>query len=695
MFNRKGEKMKDFWRKGNKRIKELAVCALLLAWMSGMGVQVSTAQNQAQSGSEITVQVISTRVVGKMNPKLWANIGYDPMYATTVAEEALPLWRLFRETGAFRYIRMHNLFSDGFAQWSLRMEKPIYCGNRIYSVDSRGKPQYNFWHLDEVLDILLSAGLKPILEMDFMPDDLTEGEVVRNYCGGAVNTPGDYKKWRDLIYHTVKHLEERYGAEEVRQWYFEIWNEPDLKTYFIDGVRWNEPVTSEKLARFHQMYDYFADGAKSADAQVKVGGPGIAGNENFFRTFLRHITEGRNYVTGKTGSPIDFISWHHYGEMESHLSANQRFQEIIQKEFPSLIHLETQQNEWGQPLRRAPDIERKRTFGVNDAVFLVQMVEGTLSRPEGRVDLFLRWGQPVLKPSGGGGWRALSVSYGDVLIPFPILNAYLLLNKMGQEQVALQGTGEGIGGFAARSSPADVQILLYRTGAGEELPFSIEIELPTDLHQTTLTEYRIDEEHSNVLSAWEKMGSPKNPDDKQIRVLQEAAQLKPIRGPAKVSVKNGHLSIHLSMKPNSLLLLVLGKEATSIPKFSPHIQRVIQAEEMFLQARQKEKAEGVNEAKSIYEKVAREYSDLFWSQRALFQLLRIANGEGKASEADSIRQRLLKTTLNDTDRLDLLKERKDYLTAVGRFREALSLQPEIQALEARIQRFKTWTRWSR
>ena len=99
----------------------------------------------------------------------------------------------------------------------------------------RGALQFNFEYLDQVLDIWTGAGLKPILEMDFMPDALAEGDIIRNYGGGAINPPRDLNKWRALIYETVAHLIQRYGRNEVRTWYFEIWNEPDLKTYWIDG----------------------------------------------------------------------------------------------------------------------------------------------------------------------------------------------------------------------------------------------------------------------------------------------------------------------------------------------------------------------------------------------------------------------------------------------------------------------------
>ncbi len=645
--------------------------------------------------STVEVKVAAEKVLRPLDKKLWANMGYDPIYAVTVMEEALPFWQLLRQTGAMRYIRMHNLFSDGFTQWSLKSPKPVYCGCRIYSEDSAGNPHYNFWHLNEVLDILLSAGLKPILEMDFMPDDLAEGEIVRNYCGGAVNTPKDYQKWRDLVYHTVKHLKQRYGADEVQQWYFEIWNEPDLKTYFIDGVRWNEKVTEEKLARFHKMYDYFVDGAKAADPKVKVGGPGIAGNQNYFRFFLKHITQENNYVTEKIGSPIDFISWHHYGEIESHLKANRQFQDIIRKEFPALANKETQQNEWGQPLRRFPEVERQRVSGVYEAVFLAQMVEKTLKHPEAGVDLFLRWGQPVLIPQKGGGWRALSLYLDGSVIPFPIHNAYMLLSKLGGEQVALESTSEQIGGIAARSSPDDVQILLYRAEGEGELTVSITAEIGKKSKQTTLTEYRLDENHGNIFGEWERMGKPKQPSAEQIERLRESGHLKPSSGAKKIPVVNGMVRWDTKMMPNSLLLVVIGKERDYTAKFSAHIQRVIRAEEMYLQGREKQKNGRNSEALQIYEKVAQEYSEIFWSQRALFGLLEIAKAEGKAEEADAIQQRLLKTTLNDTDRLELLKERSDYLRTSGRSQEASALEPEILHLKRKIERLKNWKTWSR
>jgi beta-xylosidase len=140
--------------------------------------------------------------------------------------------------------------------------------------------------------------------MDFMPDALAEGDIIRNYVGGAINPPRDLNKWRGLIYETVAHLIQRYGRNEVRTWYFEIWNEPDSLTFFADGVSDQTPFTRERTARFLRMYDYFVDGALAADPEIKVGGPGLAhhGLSNCF------YTSQTGQMRLEAWTRVDFIS---------------------------------------------------------------------------------------------------------------------------------------------------------------------------------------------------------------------------------------------------------------------------------------------------------------------------------------------------------------------------------------------------
>jgi len=633
------------------------------------------------------VEVDSTRVIGKLDSRLWANIGYDPMYWATVQEEALPFWRKVRATRALRFVRMHNTFSDGFAVWGVSSGDLRYCGARVYSEDAAGKPKYDFSHLDEILDVLVSAGMRPVLEMDFMSDALAEGEPVRNYCGGLVNTPKDYNKWRNLIYETVKHLEARYGADEVREWYFEIWNEPDLKTYFIDGMTRGDRFSAERVARLNKMYDYFVDGAKAADGLVKVGGPGIAGNPDYFRGFLKHITSEKNAATGKTGTAADFISWHHYGALESHLERNRFFKGIIASEFPSLSSVEVHQNEWGQALRRAQHIEAPSVYGLPDALFLVKMIDETLRRDDARVDLFLRWGQPIGTVSGGrfSGWRSLTLVSGESLVSLPIFNAYTMLAKIGPERVSFVSSGD-VAGFAARSSASDVQMILYRSEGAADEEVTVSATLPKTLKEAVVTVYQMDDAQANTYSAWEKMGRDTSFSPETVRALAGAGDLVPRR--INAPVVNGLLRQTLRLGPNAIALVVIGKEYGPPLAPSAHIQRVIRAENEYLEARKAQNEGRLDVARKRYETVAAEYADIFYGQRALFRLLEIAEASGAPKEADQIRVRLLKGPLNDTDRLNLLRARSKYLAEAGQRDEARRLAPEMDALTAKIERLK-------
>lgn len=659
---------------------------------------IAPAGNSEAAGAPAAIQVNPAHVVGKLDPALWGNLGYDPMYSATTRDDLLPFWKLLRDSGAFRYVRMHNTFSDGLAQGTARGGNPSYCGCRIYSEDAAGNPHYDFHHLDEVLDTLLSAGLRPIVEADFMPDDLASGEPSRNYCGGLVNAPKDYHKWRDLIYHTVQHLEERYGADEVRHWYFEIWNEPDLRTYFIGGGGFLVKSGPEAGKPLYKMYDYFADGAKATDPHVKVGGPGLAGSDQLFSAFLKHVTRETNYATGAVGAPVDFVSWHHYSELDGILQSNQARIATVSQFFPPDSMPELLQDEWGAPLKGAGmSGPPEQIFGSHEAAFFTRMVAETLGQPAPRIGLFLRWGEPGGPPNNGHnpGWRAFSVALGNRAVPFPVTNAYLLLAKFGGQQVEFNSSDRAVGGLAARSSPSDVQVALYRDGGEADRPVSVAVTFPKGMKTVPVTEYLIDADHANAIKAWEsikKMGAPLNI---QIGRLAEAARLQPVAQPAVTPVANGVARFDLTMQPDSVALLVFGKEPAPAPKFSPHVQRVIKAEDAFLDAMQLETSGQSAPAKQAYEAVATTYADLAWSRHALLRLRTLLKAGNKPAEMDAVDQRLLKMELDDPVMLDILKERRAFLLSQHKGQEAAALSPRIAEVEARFTRLKTWSSWSK
>ncbi|MEP6889882.1 MAG: hypothetical protein ABI955_04200 [Nitrospirota bacterium] len=518
------------------------------------GVGVFDAISRSLSPNHFTADV--RKVIGPCNARVWGNIAFDPMYAATVAPEARQAWDMIRASKAFRYVRCHNTFSD--AHTGATPEEVMGC--RVYTEDRAGRPQFNFEYLDQVLDIWTRAGLKPILEMDFMPDALAEGDIIRNYGGGAINPPRDLNKWRALIYETVAHLIQRYGRNEVRTWYFEIWNEPDLKTYWIDGPQ--DEVLSptfdhERMVRFLRMYDYFVDGTLAADAKIKVGGPGLAHHEDFFKLFLDHITNGTNAATGRRGTRVDFISWHAYGSSMEVLAKNRARARTV-RSYPELAKVELHHTEWGQELLPEDDRPNVRVSSEYDAAFLCRGLDNVFTDTAARVDLFARWGDLI------NGWRPLFRQYGTQLVPLPIFHAYALLAKLGPDRIAVDGMWPGtpVRAFATRRGHAQAQVVLYyfdeanQHSVGEALDVDLTIR---GLAGATvpLTVSRVDRDHANVYRAWVAMGSPASPTAAQ--AVELAARAKVTAETRVVRVEGGEANLSLGLPPNGLALILVGQ----------------------------------------------------------------------------------------------------------------------------------------
>jgi xylan 1,4-beta-xylosidase len=185
----------------------------------------------------------------------------------------------------FKYIRMHGLLADDMA---------------VYTEDEKGNPQYNYMYIDALYDYLLSIDIKPFVELGFMPAALASGSRTIFWWKGNVTPPKDYKKWEDLIRNLTEHFTERYGVDEVKTWYFEVWNEPNLTPGFWTGTQ----------EEYFKLYKYSVRAIKSVSSDYKVGGPGTAG--------AAWESEMIEYCT-KNNLPIDFISTHSYGVKQGFL----------------------------------------------------------------------------------------------------------------------------------------------------------------------------------------------------------------------------------------------------------------------------------------------------------------------------------------------------------------------------------------
>lgn len=209
------------------------------------------------------------------------------------------LRRVHDECG-FRYIRFHGLFCDDMG---------------VYREDKQGRSIYNWQYVDELFDFLASIGMKPFVELGFMPSDLASGSQTIFWYRANVTPPNDYAKWEAFIAAFVRHCTERYGAEEVRTWFFEIWNEPNLDGFWMGNPRkkpYDEWVPAAR-AEYFKLYATTARAVKSVDAAYRVGGPATAG-EGWIDEMLAYCAEHK--------VPLDFVSTHSYATMSGYLDAN-------------------------------------------------------------------------------------------------------------------------------------------------------------------------------------------------------------------------------------------------------------------------------------------------------------------------------------------------------------------------------------
>lgn len=262
--------------------KILFLLAILHSSRSGKLIAQNAKRNKPIV-QERVIQVDFNKAAGKTNTMFNACVGAGRANEGLRADWQQQLAYVRKECG-FRYIRMHGLLTDDMA---------------VYSED-HGKPQYNYMYVDVLFDFLHSIGMKPFVELGFMPSALASGPQTIFWWRGNVTPPKDHKKWADLIRNLVLHFTERYGEEEVKTWYFEVWNEPNLSPGFWTGTQ----------ADYFKLYKYTAEAVKSVNAAYRVGGPGTAG--------AAWESETIDYCQ-KNNVPIDFISTHAYGVKQGFL----------------------------------------------------------------------------------------------------------------------------------------------------------------------------------------------------------------------------------------------------------------------------------------------------------------------------------------------------------------------------------------
>jgi len=530
---------------------------------------------KAQPASQVSIDVDLAKSKGPMKP-IWAWFGYDEPNYTYMKDGKKLLTEIAQLSKVPVFVRVHSLLVTGDGTAALK-----WGSTNAYTEDANGKPVYDWKIVDKIFDTFIERGMKPIAQIGFMPEALSSkpqpyrhfwkpGDNYNDIYTGWAYPPKDYTKWAELVYQWVKHSVARYGQKEVESWYWELWNEPNIGYW--------KGTTEEYI----KMYDYSADAVKRALPTAKIGGPEVTGpswdkSEVFFRSFLDHITKGKNYATGKIGTPIDFITYHAKGApkvVEGHVQMNMGTQlrdidkgfEIVAS-YPALKKLPIIIGESDPEGCAACSEDLSPQNAYRNGTMYSSYTAASFARKyelaEARgVNLLgaVTWAFEFEDQAWFRGFRDLATNGVDK----PVLNVFRMFGMMEGERAEVKQNlaydfkkvrDESVRGLpdinalaskGARS--AGVMVWYYHDdnlpGPDSEVKLKV-AGLPAGKIQ--MHHYRIDNEHSNSYEAWKKMGSPKAPSAEQIQQLEKAGQLQLLTSPESISAKNGVADLSLKL----------------------------------------------------------------------------------------------------------------------------------------------------
>ena len=534
---------------------------------------------------EVSIQVNYDKVEGGF-PSVWGYFGYDePNY--TYARNGR---KLLRELAALSpqpvYVRVHNLLTTGDGSASLK-----WGSTNVYTEDAAGNPVYDWAIVDRIFDTFTASGVRPLVELGFMPQALsTHPEPYRhNFPNGPVNAiytgwaypPKDYQKWSQLIFQFVSHLRGRYGEEALKTWLWEVWNEPDIGYW---------KGTPEE---FLKLYDFSVDAVLKAFPDARIGGPDTTGAASpraaeFLRLFLEHCTHQKNYANGKTGTRLDFISFHPKGSpkwisdhvqmgLAAQLSSIQKGFEIVAS-VPEWQHIPIVLGEWDPEGCAACSAQQNPQNSYRNGPLYACYTAEALSRTlelAGQEQVLLEgvvtWafefeGQPYF-----AGFRELATNGIDK----PVLNAFRMFGLLGQERVAATSSGalqsaqilvsgvrdaNDVNALATRRGRNETTILLWNYH-DDDLPAPASQvnllvgELPNGISRALVEHFRVDAEHSNSYTEWKRMGSPPSPPPAEYMKLEAAGQLQLLESPSWQVIEGGTLHLRFVMPRQSLSLV--------------------------------------------------------------------------------------------------------------------------------------------
>jgi xylan 1,4-beta-xylosidase len=468
--------------------------------------------------------------------------------------------RYARQECGFRYIRFHGLFCDDMG---------------VYQEDKQGRSIYNWQYVDELFDFLQSIGMKPFLELGFMPGALASGPQTIFWYRANVTPPKDYAKWEAFIAAFTRHVTERYGADEVRSWYFEVWNEPNLTGFWMGTTGGKTDAEFAPIARaeYYKLYASTARAVKSVDATYRVGGPATAGSGWIDETLA---------FCADQKQPLDFVSTHSYATMSGYLDENGSAGTVFSPDRNAITgevkgvrakidhspfaQAELHYTEWSSSYTPADPIHDS----YHSPAFILDKIRN-IDRAAVSMsywtftDIFEEAGPRMTPFHGGFGL----LNYQD--LRKPAFYAYQFLNRLGDVEV----TSSDPASFVCHDAAGGVQALFWDFTITHPGPSIINQEYykadhpakplaPAQLKlggvapgRYRLVAYKVGYRVNDVQAAWRDLGSPAQLTRAQVQTLRQASAGTPVLDEQVTVGADGTFARPFEMRENDVWLVQL------------------------------------------------------------------------------------------------------------------------------------------
>jgi xylan 1,4-beta-xylosidase len=481
----------------------------------------------AGSGAPAPPEVIHVDVNGPARPfpHFWEEMFGSGRAILSLRDSYQEDLRSVRRVTGFRYVRFHGILNDETG---------------ICTRDPWGHINYNFTYFDQIEDGLLANGVRPFVELSFMPAALAASQTPHAFWYKPLpNPPRDYEQWGELVYQVARHAIDRYGKDEVRQWYFEVWNEPNID--FWTG--------QPKQSTYFQLYDAAARAVKRADSELRVGGPATA-QAAWVGDLIAHCEKGH--------VPLDFVSTHVYANDSSQNVFGTN--EVIPRSDMVARAVQKVHNEVARSTRPLLPIiwsEYNASYltepNVEDTPFMGPWLANNIRLCDGLATMMSYWTFSDVFEEQGPARTPFFGGYGLIApghIPKAAFNDFALLHELGTERIAIASTSA----LATKKPDGTVVLAVWNYWRPEEQgePRDFRIEVPGAAG--TVKVRVVDADHGSPVDLWKKMGSPAWPSRDQQRDLIHAAELPPAQ---TVDLTNGAFT--LTLAPHALATIEIGR----------------------------------------------------------------------------------------------------------------------------------------